>query len=234
MSSRNPGRPVLAAAAVVCASVVLAGCDSAPPALQFGSAKPSGARLEARPAAGRSLPIAQWPNACEVLSDEEIRAILPQAKDFERRPVKVTIINFNPLQKSEPGTTGDVPAGGCETEFALPAKYKAKHNSKVRIVFKTVADAALVADAYAEDRDKEAKEAGQDTKKFRDLQGSLGAAGCYTEDTTNNLICHQGPYEFEVSGMSTADGVGKYPDSEENWRDKVLTEVVRTLSARMT
>ncbi|MER5733256.1 hypothetical protein ABT084_33840 [Streptomyces sp. NPDC002138] len=233
MPTMNPSRSVLAAVAVASAAVVLAGCSSEPPALKFESAKPSGPRLDARPVQGGSLPVAQWPNACEVLGDDEIRAILPQAKDFQRDPIKVTVLNFNPLGKPDPGTTGDVPAGGCRTEFGLPAKYKGKHNSNIRIVFKTVADPALVANAYAEDRDDEAKRAGQDTKKFQDLKNSLGAAGCYTKGTTSTMVCHQGPYQFEVSGSSTADGVGKYPETEENWRQKVLTEVVRTLSARM-
>ncbi|WP_330328719.1 hypothetical protein OHS33_02480 [Streptomyces sp. NBC_00536] len=233
MPSMNPNRSVLAAVAVVSAAVVLSGCSSEPPALTFGAAKPSGARLSAQPPRGASVPLAQWPNACEVLGDEEVRAILPQAKDFQREPVKVTVLNFNPMAKSDPGTTGDVPAGGCKTEFSLPAKYKGKHNSYIRIVFKAVADPALVDAAYTEDRDDEAKRAAGDTKKFRDLGNSLGAAGCYTKSLTTTMICHQGPYQFEVGGMSTADGVGKYPDSDENWRAKVLTEVVRTLSARM-
>ncbi|MFD7027436.1 hypothetical protein ACFWAR_05285 [Streptomyces sp. NPDC059917] len=233
MPTTKPSRRVLAVAALASAAAVLTGCSSEPPALKFESAKPSGAKLEARPAAGGSLPLAQWPNACEVLGDEEIRAILPQAEDFRRTPIKVTVINFNPLAKSDPGTTGDVPAGGCKTEFGLPAKYEGKHNSSVRIVFKTVADPALVASAYAEDRDNEAKRAGTDPKKFRDLGNSLGTAGCYTRGTSATMICHQGPYQFEVSGSSTADGVGKYPETEENWREKVLTQVVRTLGARM-
>ncbi|WP_250737859.1 hypothetical protein [Streptomyces sp. G1] len=223
----------MVAATVVSAGVLLTACSSGPPQLRFEPAKPSGPRLDARPARGGALPLDQWPNACEALGDDEIRAILPQAKDFERKPIKVTVLNFNPLSKPDPGTTGDVPTGGCTTEFGLPAKYKSKRNSSIRIVFKTVADPALVADAYAEDLEHEAKQAGQDTTKFRDLKDSLGSAGCYTKGTSATMACHQGPYEFEVSGMSTADGVGKYPETDENWRAKVLTEVVRTLSARM-
>lgn len=233
VSKTNPSRSVLVAATGVCVGVLLTACSSGPPQLKFEPAKPSGARLGAQPARGGSLPVDQWPNACEVLGDEEIRAILPQAKGFERKPVKVTVINFNPLGKSDPGTTGDVPAGGCNTEFGLPAKYESKRNSSIRIVFKTVADPALVADAYAKDREYEAKQAGQGATKFRDLNDSLGAAGCYTKSSSAGMVCHQGPYEFEVSGSSTADGVGKYPESNENWREKVLAEVVRTLSARM-
>lgn len=82
-------------------------------------------------------------------SDEEIRAILPQAEDFEREPIKVTVLNFNPLAEPDPGTTGDVPKGGCKTAFGLPAEYESAHNSNVRIVFQSVADPALVAKGYA-------------------------------------------------------------------------------------
>ncbi|MFI6951483.1 hypothetical protein [Streptomyces sp. NPDC050422] len=229
-SQRN--RTALAAAALASAVTVLAGCGSDVPALEFGAAKPSGPRLDAQPPQGSSLPVAQWPDACEALGDDEILAILPQAEDFEREPVKVTVLNFNPLTESEPGTTGDVPKGGCTTSFGLPAEYESKHNSRVRIVFQSVADPALVAKAYAKDRAYEAKDGGQDPEKYRDLGASLGPAGCFLKEA-DQLVCHQGPYEFEVSGSSTADGVGEYPESDKNWREEVLTEVVRTLSARM-
>ncbi|MFI8092150.1 hypothetical protein ACIF9R_28140 [Streptomyces sp. NPDC086080] len=36
-----------------------------------------------------------------------------------------------------------------------------------------------------------------------------------------------------MSGSSSADGVGDDPEAGANWREKVLTEPVRTLSARM-
>ncbi|MFE7507184.1 hypothetical protein [Promicromonospora sp. NPDC057488] len=41
-----------------------------------------------------------------------------------------------------------------------------------------------------------------------------------------------GGYRFEVSGTSTVDGMGEYPESEQNWSDKVLTQVVATLAVR--
>lgn len=232
MPTMNRNRIPLGAMAVASAAVVLTGCGTDVPPLEFGSAKPSGARLDAQPPQGSSLPVAQWPDACQALSDEEIRAILPQAEDFEREPIKVTVLNFNPLAESAPGTTGDVPKGGCKTAFGLPDEYESEHNSNVRIVFQSVADPALVAKGYAKDQEYAAKNGGQDPEKYRDLGASLGPTGCFVEDD-DQLVCHQGPYEFEVSGSSTADGVGEYPEADRNWRDKVLTEVVRTLSARM-
>ncbi|MFE5596259.1 hypothetical protein [Streptomyces sp. NPDC056549] len=222
-------------ALAVAAPLALAGCSSAPPPLEFGAAKPSGPKLAARPAANGSLTLDQWPNACEVLSDDEIRSILPQATGFERDPVKVTIINFNPLSESAPGTTGDVPAGGCEFKFGLPSEYESEHNSNVKVTFTAIADAALVERNYSEDLKDARKRAGEGTykKEFRDLGTSLGTDGCFLPDVSDGPTCHQGPYQFEVSGMSTADGVGEYPESKRNWTEKVLTEVVRTLGPRM-
>ncbi|MER7540281.1 hypothetical protein ABTX77_36710 [Streptomyces sp. NPDC097704] len=219
----------------VAAPLALAGCSSAPPPLEFGAAKPSGPKLAAHPAANASLPLAEWPNACEVLSDEEIRAILPQATDFARDPVKVTIIDFNPLSESAPGTTGDVPAGGCEFRFGLPSEYESEHNSSVKVTFTAIADPALVERNYAEDLESARKRAAEGTykKEFRDLGTSLGTEGCFLPDVSDGPTCHQGPYQFEVSGMSTADGVGEYPASNRNWSEKVLTQVVRTLGPRM-
>lgn len=219
----------------VAAPFALAGCSSAPPPLEFGAAQPSGPKLAAQPAQNGSLPLAQWPNACEVLSDTEIRAILPQATDFQRDPVKVTIINFNPLSEAPADTTGDVPAGGCEFKFGLPSEYESEHNSSVKVTFTAIADPALVRQNYAEDlkdaRERAAK--GTYKKEFRDLGSSLGTEGCFLPDVSDGPTCHQGAYQFEVSGLSTADGVGEYPQSERNWSEKVLTQVVRTLGPRM-
>ncbi|KQX56281.1 MULTISPECIES: hypothetical protein [unclassified Streptomyces] len=217
----------------VLAPLALAGCSSPPPALEFGAAGPSGPELAARPADGGSLPVAEWPNACEVLSDDEIRSILPQATDFAREPVKVTIIDFNPLAQSAPGTTGDVEAGGCTYKFGLPSAYESTHNSSIRVTFTAIADPSLVRQSYAEDLADARKDAPRRKKEFRDLGTSLGAAGCFLPDVSDGPTCYRGPYQFEVGGMSTADGVGEYAESDKNWSAKVLTEVARTVSARI-
>ncbi|MFJ8622971.1 hypothetical protein ACIRD3_08990 [Kitasatospora sp. NPDC093550] len=228
--------PLSAATALAGAAVLLlAGCSSKEvPALRFGSAQPSGDRLTAQPPSGRSLALAQWPHGCEVLSDAEIKAILPQADGIKRQPVKVTVINFNPLSQADPGTTGDVPEGGCKFSFGLPDTYESTSNSSIKLTFTAVADPALIAKAYADDLARARDDATKYHKEFEDLGTSLGPQGCYADDLARgNLTCHQGPYEFEVSGTSTAHGVGEYPKADRNWSDNVLRQVVRTLSARM-
>ncbi|MFJ4184989.1 hypothetical protein [Kitasatospora sp. NPDC089509] len=216
------------------AALLLAGCGTEVPALKFGSAQPSGDRLAAQPPSGRSLKLAQWPHGCEVLSDAEIKAILPQADSIKRQPVKVTIINFNPLTEADPGTTGDAPDAGCKFGFGLPDKYESKSNSSITLTFTAVADPALVTKSYAKDLARAREDATKYHKEFDDLGTSLGPQGCYSDDLARgNLTCHQGPYEFELSGMSTASGVGQYPAADRNWGDKVLRQVARTLGARM-
>ncbi|MEE1782101.1 hypothetical protein PUR71_04015 [Streptomyces sp. SP17BM10] len=227
---------VLSAATALAGAAVLllAGCSKDVPALNFGSAQPSGTRLAAQPPSGRSLPLAQWPHGCEVLSDAEIKAILPQAGSIKRQPVKVTIINFDPLSQADPGTTGDVPDGGCKFGFGLPDKYESDSNSSITLTFTAAADPALVAKSYAKDLARAREDATKYHKEFEDLGATLGPQGCYTDDLARgNLTCHQGPYEFEVGGTSTASGVGEYPKADRNWSEKVLRQVVRTVSARM-
>ncbi|MEV3856006.1 hypothetical protein AB0J38_16985 [Streptomyces sp. NPDC050095] len=226
----------LALTMAVAGTLLLAatGCSKDVPALKFGAAKPSGAKLAARSPANGSLPLAEWPNACTVLSDQEIEAVLPQAKDVKRQPIKVTILNFDPLSEAEPGTTGDVPTGGCKFTFGLPDKYESDGNSNIQVTFTAVADTPLVRKHYEEDLADARKDAPKYKKEFRDLGTSLGPAGCHSPDLSQgDLVCYQGPYQFEVSGSSTASGVGEYPKADRNWSDKVLRQIVRTLSARM-
>jgi len=235
--------------AVLASTVLLAGCggDSSPPKIRFGSAKPSGGKLGLHPGGNSQLPLAQWPDACRLLSDSELRAIVPQAKHVKRKPVKVTILNTDPLSEAPPGTTGDVPRGGCEFEFALPdSGGEGTGNSNVSITVSALADPALVAKRYGEDKRKDRSEKG-----FTDLGDSWGVDGCYLVGdglSAQSAECRQGPYLFDAGGSSWAEGVAPKPGPDANadenraaerkrnrtWTDKVVAQAVRTVGARMS
>jgi hypothetical protein len=236
--------------AILVSAALLTGCseDPPPPAIEFGSAKPAGEKLGLQPQPGSAVALSQWPDACKLVTDPEILAILPQAKDFERTPVKVTVTNFNPLTAPDPSTVGDVPRGGCKFEFALPAgDDQAARNSSFTIIVTGVADPALMAARYQEDKKEE--EAGRDNG-FKDLALSWGTQGCYSYGSGVNWRagCYQGPYLFDVEGWSSAEGLAPLPGPDatgneniaaekqryQNWVDKVLSQVVRTVSARMS
>ncbi|WP_405064333.1 hypothetical protein OG474_22500 [Kribbella sp. NBC_01505] len=245
MTSRAAWLPL----AILASAALLTGCgeEKPPPAIEFGAAKPAGDQIGLKPQSGTAVALSEWPDACKLVTDPEITAILPQAKDFERTPVKVTITNFNPLKAADPSTVGDVPRGGCEFEFALPAgKDKSARNSSFTVTVTAVADPALVAARYAEDKKKEAG----DDNEFKDLAAAWGTKGCYSYGGALNRTaeCYQGPYLFEVTGSSSAGGLGPNPGKKatlnettaaekqryENWINKVLTPVVQTVGARMS
>jgi hypothetical protein len=225
----------------------MAGCsEDPPPPIGYGAAKPAGDRLGLRAPPGSVVTLSQWPDACNLVTDPEIRAILPQATDIERKPVMVTVSNFNPLRQADPGTTGEVPRGGCEFEFALPTGGDStSYNSSFTVTVTAVADPAVVASRYLEDKSGDSQKSG-----FKDLAASWGTQGCYStgDGLSAGANCYQGPYLFDVGGSSWADGVAPKPDPDataaENiaaekqrqqiWADKVLSQVTRTVAARMS
>jgi hypothetical protein len=235
--------------AILVGAALMTGCseDPPPPAIEFGSAKPAGEKLGLQPQRGSAVALSQWPDACKLVTDPEILAILPQAKDFERTPVKVTVTNFNPLNAADPSTVGDVPQGGCKFEFALPAgDDQPARNSSLSVIVTAAADPALVGARYLEDKKKEA---GRDNG-FKDLAVSWGTQGCYSYGSgpSGTADCYQGSYLFEVGGWSSAEGLAPIPGPDatgneslaaekqryKNWVDKVLSQVVRTVAARMS
>jgi hypothetical protein len=93
------------------------------PALQFGFAKPSGNRLAAQPPSGHSLPLVQWQHGCQVLSDGEIKAILPQADGIKRLPVRSPSSTSTRCPRPTRARPTMCPRRRCKFSFGLPDKY---------------------------------------------------------------------------------------------------------------
>ncbi|MDQ0988528.1 hypothetical protein [Streptomyces sp. V2I9] len=233
---------------VVAGAALLTGCgeDEPPTPVEYGAARPAGDTLGLRPPEGSALPLAEWPDACKLVTEAELRAIVPRAKALEHEPVKVTIMNFNPLAEAVPGTTGDVDRGGCTYDFHLPDHGDDEFaNSHFTVVVTAIADPALVEKNYREDKDEDGTEKG-----YTDLAGSWGAEDCYLTAATGDdeVTCLQGAYLFEVDGDTSAAGVVDMPDpgakASENlaaaaerrrlWTEEVLAEVTRTVAARLS
>ncbi|WP_411082257.1 hypothetical protein [Streptomyces sp. cmx-18-6] len=233
--------------AVVAGAALLTGCGEEPPTpVTYGAAEPAGDTLGLRPPEGSAIALSQWPDACKLVTEAELQAVLPQAKAIKHEPVKLTITNFNPLTQAPPGTTGDVPRGGCKYDFHLPDHGDDEFgNSHFTVVVTSVADAGLVKERYREDKDRDEKEKG-----FVDLADSWGAQDCYNVEASfqGKVTCLQGTYLFEVDGDTSAAGVLEMPPTDataaENraavekrrklWTEKVLSEITRTIAARLS
>ncbi|WP_460726058.1 hypothetical protein [Nocardia heshunensis] len=225
---RNSRRRIGAVLAVATLGALVAGCGSDdPPAITYGVANASAARLNLPVPAQGVLEPSQWPNGCDLLADADLTAILPQASSIDRKPIEVSFLpalgGVDPatgkLRASTP--PAKVSAGGCEFNFSLPDKYGGK-NSEVEVTTLAIADSASISD-FAK------KERAEDTHAT-DLGSVPSASNCWS-DIADSIRCTAGRYYFEVSGYSSRVDSGKLDSS--TWREKVLYEVIRTLAAKL-
>ena len=214
-------RLVLLVGLPLLSTVLVAGCSS-PPEIRFGSAQPSGQRITLPSASDPGLPGAQWPDACTLLSDAEVKAVLPQAEDFTREKQSLTLRRIDFL-KPENSTTEEIPAAGCDIWFRLPDDYDGR-NANIDLFVLRIAGPSVIEKEYRDDR--------KDKSAIQELGRSWGADDCYSdrisEGTSPNVHCRLGRYYFRVSGHGPNGRL-----TNQDYTDKVLSQVVQTLAARM-
>ncbi|MEU4328822.1 hypothetical protein [Nonomuraea dietziae] len=66
--------------------LTLAAAACSVPPVEVGSARPTGGALGLRTEPGRYLQGDRWPDACHLLTDGELKAVLPQAEEVSRKP----------------------------------------------------------------------------------------------------------------------------------------------------
>lgn len=195
----------------------------------FGPAKPFGT-VDVRQRPDGSVAAADWPDTCALLTGLELLAILPQATDFKKSLQPVDVYEDVVVQPDGSiilGRTTTVPKGGCDYTFELPATSPGRHalslNPPVQVMLPVIAAPPAVEQHYEKNRSKWA---------LRGALVELGALGaeCFGfpgTDAIPTIACHHKRFYFEVKGTHPR----VKPD--ETWRDKVLTEVARTLVAKM-
>lgn len=180
------------------------------PVIEFGSAAPSTEKITA------SLPATRdnWPDACAMLSDDEITAILPQAGAITRTPQTVQFVA---------DTVRNIPQGGCQFSFALPDRTDSPANTKITLMLSAVDEPDTVAAFYADA-----------TRLAGDpVAPPWGATECaYGKSIESSASCYYGNFAFSITGDTTAAGLDT-PERFLTWRDEVTAEIVRTLVARM-
>ncbi|MBF6062025.1 hypothetical protein IU500_19250 [Nocardia terpenica] len=213
---------------MVCA-VAATGCSSTPPTVRFGAAQPSGTKLSVHAPVGDYLPTAQWPNGCTLISDDELKAILPQASDFSRQERALDLTSGIGFKSS----TEHVPSAGCYIKFRLPAKSDGT-NTSVNLMVLGIGDPALVKAQLHDDL-----RAATDPTT---VGTAWGGDECYSERFTLGVTnpkadCAAGQFDFEVSVYSNADYFERkgFHDNSglQELHDKVLPQVVRTVTAKM-
>jgi len=158
----------------------------------------------------------QWPDACQMLTDAEIEALVPG-------------VAVSRTGRGASGPDGP-PEKNTSCEYALSRPdYPPKVYDAIYVGLDDVAASTTAAgQVFGEDKSRAAESKRLHPQDYVDYGKSLGADDAFWDGSS--IRCHTGPFWFAVSGQSqqlTSNG-----DME--WRDKVLTLVVRTLSAKMT
>jgi hypothetical protein len=181
--------------------------------LVVGDPEPSGSRL-VRPVGLEAVTPQDWPDACRLLTDEEIHALLPESQGLERHPSPVTILDVDFLDGQDVG--GEAAHGSCD--------YLADHGNgdfvEIGLTIEAVGKSAVIRAAYAAERSY-ALENKSEYDTVRDVEGTA-AKGCFRsgDESYSTLYCRHRWLMFSVNVV----GVGTVPDASEDDMDQVLTE----------
>ncbi|MFJ4903147.1 hypothetical protein [Streptomyces sp. NPDC088727] len=173
--------------------------------------------------AGSVLAANQWPDACAFVGQEEIKAIFPGVKDIAQESRPVNAVSIKDFAADSSWKESDRSAAGqCLYSMRLPGETYSATQFWFRI--EAVADPELIV-RYA---DRVAP--GTNTN-----QGARGADRCViTGLAEGSWTCRKGPLLFTVGGQTTVAFEGKPAPAPFVWRDEVLPEFVRTVSAKIT
>lgn len=200
----------------------------------FGAAVPAATTLQIDVPPDGVVNAADWPSACTLLADDEIKGLLPQADKIQRRPQPVTVVA--PLFSGARNETA--PEGGCTYAFELAGATSEGVLSSIGITIDGIADPALgtryYTDMQAEDR------ARKDVQPVEDRKAELGPEACYTKLDGSRIewyvVCGRDELIFEVTGLGFGifEGGPRERDAErDHWRDNVQVPVVGMIAGKV-
>lgn len=206
------------------ATTTVGGADPAPTAsaaaLPVGQAKPNGRKVLVVTQAGKLVSPERWPDACRLLDDEEIRAILPEAQKIDSRPYGVnTLGSTEPVPTNSRFVQAYASDGACRWAVTLTGDFAPRAVIGLRL--RAVGDPELLRKQF------------EFWRHFH-TQASTpsGVKGCYLEVLAHTTwVCQQGAVLFEVTGETTADWAEMKTSAQ--WENKVLPMVATTVAAKV-
>jgi hypothetical protein len=185
----------------------------------IGAAKPGEAKASAIVRPGKLTPAEGWPNACHLLTNDEITAILPDAEKIDSRPYGVTTLTVDdPLPTNSTFDKTYARNGACRWGITLRGDNATTTTISVRL--RGVGDAAIL------------KKYAEYWQHFNTLiEAPPGVQSCYIETLAHDTwVCQQGIALFEVAGEAGVEyaEVG----SGDGWERKVLPMVATTVAAK--
>lgn len=225
-------RRAAAAVAGVALGVAVAGCGASGP-VEFGTVEPSGDKVKITANTYGNLAAAdQWPDACDLLTDDEIDSVLPQA-DVDHHASGVKVIGSE--------RTETAPDGQCDFEIGLPGTTNT-HLVQVWVNIVAVGDPSMVATRIDDPKDTESTSE-ERTAPRTDLGTSLGAQRCFRQDSqyddtwTPYLYCRQGPVGFSLNASvdpkTDIRASGGQAGKTRLFFDRALTQFPKAVAAKL-
>lgn len=218
-------------AAVGAACLMLSGCGIGTPLaaptygpVRYGKPAPSG-QVPISASGRQVVPASRWPDACTLLSDKEIQALLPQATRVRRTYLQSDAdLPFIEARPRAAPSTFTAPHGGCVFSFVIPGGA-----GTLSVKINGVGGPRLVGRAYA-DRLRSARESDHP----RRVSASAGPQACFRESPdTSNIDCRQGPLLFTASGEGVAYKSGTSADLDA-WTTHAVVPAAATVAAKIT
>lgn len=172
---------------------------------------------------GKILPANEWPDACSLVTQEDIAAILPDAEDIQQAGRPVSALSIKDFRADSSWKESNrAPYGECDYVMRLPGETYSATQAWIRI--DAVADPKLIADYFE-----------RGAPGTNSSEGTDGADKCVMAFALDqNWTCRKGPLLFTVGGQTTATFEGMPDAAPFDWRDKVTPELVRAVTAKVT
>lgn len=171
---------------------------------------------------GEILAANRWPDACAFVDQEEIKAIFPGVEDIQQESRAINPLSIKEFA-ADPSwrESNRSESGQCLYSMSLPGETYRATQFWLRI--EAVADPKLIV------RYVDRLASGINTN-----QGEAGADRCViTGLAEGSWTCRKGPLLFTVGGQSTVTFEGTPDPAPFVWRDEVLPEFVRTITAKI-
>lgn len=164
---------------------------------------------------------ASWPDACTLLSDAQLRELVPAAASVSTA--------------GQPGRLFEAPATphptACTYRLAWTSPRDAAPGT-VTVELRNVATADTLDAVYRNRRTAASNLARSHPGLFADYDTKLAGASCFYDGRV--LECLAGDFSFWVGGADPRPGAPGAAQREEQWRNRVLARVVVLLAERMS
>lgn len=170
---------------------------------------------------GKILPADEWPDACSLVTQEDIKAILPDAEEIKQTDRAVPALSIKDFAADSSWKESNrAPSGECQYVMRLPGETYGATQAWIRV--DAVADPKLIADYF-------------ESAAVGSPGGSTdGADKCVMAFLTDQIwTCRKGPLMYTVGGQTTSTFEGQQGPAPFDWRDKVTPKLVRTVAAKV-